>query len=270
MQIKQLKYPSDWKVRKELKKTISVVTAYDASSALLASRSNVDALLVGDSLGTTIQKKRSTIPVTLDEIIYHAWMVRRGAPDRFIIGDLPFGSYQTSERDGILSSARLMKEGEVDAVKLEGGDERTAELIRHLVRSGIPVMGHIGLTPQSYLTLGGYRVQGRNENDAIRLIEEAKRLEEAGCFALLLEYVSRPVTKKITETVSIPTIGIGSGEFASGQVLVWHDLLGLDPDFAPKHARQYANLASTIVDALNRYDDEVKTGGFPAAENGFE
>jgi 3-methyl-2-oxobutanoate hydroxymethyltransferase len=270
MQNRGLRYPADWSRRKSEQRPISVVTVYDASSAGLAAQTNVDALLVGDSLGMVVQGERSTLPVTLDQMIYHSEMARRGAPESFLIGDLPFGSYHASREQGSLSAARLMKEGGVDAVKLEGATEETLSLIRSIVEAGIPVMGHIGLTPQSYLNLGGYRVQGRDQERARSLISSARRLQEAGCFSIVLEYVQRDVAGEISQSISIPTIGIGSGPHTDGQVLVWHDLLGLDAKFSPKHAKRYANLAQTIREALNQYDSEVKEKAFPGPENSFD
>jgi len=269
MEQKKLKYPADWISRKKEGTPLSVITAYDATMAKLAALSSVDALLVGDSLGMAVQGNRSTLPVTMDEMIYHTKLVRRGAPDSFIIGDLPSGSYQTSEETGLRNAFRFMKEAGASAVKAEGSDVNTLRIIERLVKSGVPVMGHIGLLPQSYLNLGGYKIQGRSELDSKRLLEAARELESAGVFSMVLEYIVTDVAKEITDTISVPTIGIGSGIHTSGQVLVWNDALGMDPDFKGKHARRFADLDKTIIEALNRFNSEVKSRIFPGKENSF-
>jgi 3-methyl-2-oxobutanoate hydroxymethyltransferase len=269
METKKLKYPQDWIWRKQNGPPLSVITVYDATMAKLANMASVDALLVGDSLGMVVQGNTSTIPVTFDEMIYHCKLSRRGAPDSFIIGDLPFGSYQESEEKGLHNAFRMMKEAGMSAVKAEGSDVSTLRLIEKIVRSGVPVMGHIGLLPQSYLNLGGYRVQGRKEIESIKLIQAAKDLESAGVFSMVLEYIVINVAREITESISIPTIGIGSGNHTSGQVLVWHDALGLNPDFKAKHSKRFADLDKTIINSLNKYDEEVKNKIFPSDENSF-
>ena len=266
---KPLRYPADWTVRRTAGEPISVVTAYDATMAALVGASSVDALMVGDSLGMTVQGHSSTLPVTLDEMVYHSRLVRRGAPGRFIIGDLPFGSYQADVALGSAAGIRLMKESGVDAVKLEGATPHNINVIQRLVAAGVPVMGHIGLTPQSFLTLGGFRVQGRTPQGVALLVESARTLEGAGCFAIVLELVTAETAGLITDTLEIPTIGIGSGARCSGQVLVFHDLLGLQPSVRPRHAKRYADVGTDILAALNSFDREVKSGDFPTTEQAF-
>ena len=250
---KPLRFPADWVRRKSEGQKISMLTAYDASMARLLARSSVDALLIGDSLSMVIQGNTSTLPVTLDEMIYHCRMVRRGAPDLFLLGDLPFGSYNISVEQGVESGIRMMKEGHVSAVKLEGATDEHLEIVRRLHAAGVPVMGHIGLMPQSYLNTGGFRVQGRDADAAVRLKEEAQKLQEAGSFALLMELVARDLTREISQALTIPTIGIGSGVDADGQVLVINDMLGMDPGFHPRHLKIYAEVGKLIEEAANSY-----------------
>ncbi|MCB1306254.1 MAG: 3-methyl-2-oxobutanoate hydroxymethyltransferase, partial [Leptospiraceae bacterium] len=264
MSLKKLKYPSHWIEAKSQGRKIVMATCYDFSMARLLSRTNLDVLLVGDSMGTAVQGKRSTVSVTLDQIIYHAEMVRRGAPDHFLLVDLPAGSYHASVESAVNNAMRVMKETGADGLKLEGSSPFLLSAIKQIVESGIPVMGHSGLTPQSYLTAGGYRVQGKTGESLAHLKEAALQLEEAGCFGLLLELVESEAARVITESISIPTIGIGAGPHTSGQVLVYHDMLGLDPEFSPKHNRKYANLADTIIEAMNTYASDVGEGRFPA------
>ncbi len=265
----RLKYPADWIQRRENGPPISVVTAYDATMARWASASSVDAILVGDSLGMVVQGRRSTMGVTLDEMIYHARLVRRGAPDRFIIADLPFGSFQASIENGVNSAFRMMKEAESDAVKMEGADPDTLEIIRKLTESGVPVMGHLGFTPQSVLQKGGFRVQGRSPDQGESLVNQAQLLEEAGCFGLVLELVVGTVARDITESIAIPTIGIGAGPDTTGQVLVMHDLLGLDSNFHPRFVKRFADLSGAIQSALNAFHQEVQAGTFPDDSHTF-
>ncbi|MCB1170087.1 MAG: 3-methyl-2-oxobutanoate hydroxymethyltransferase [Leptospiraceae bacterium] len=264
-----LKYPSHWRKAKSEGRRISMATCYDYSMARLLSRTDIDVLLVGDSLGMVIQGQRSTVPVTVDQMIYHAEMVRRGAPEKFLLVDMPAGSYHASIESAVGNAMRIMKETGADALKLEGSSPYLVSVIQRLVDSGIPIMGHSGLTPQSVLTAGGYRVQGKTSDSAALLKEAALELQAAGCFGLLLELVEANVAAELTTTLEIPTIGIGSGPGTSGQVLVFHDLLGLDPDFTPKHTKKYADLAPTIVDAMNRFAGEVREGSFPSDQNSF-
>lgn len=267
---KSLRYPADWIRRKQAGERISVLTAYDATMARLLADSEVDALLVGDSLGMVVQGQSSTLPVTLDEMIYHCRMVRRGAPGLFLIGDLPFGSYQGGIDAGVQAGLRMMKETGADAVKLEGAAEENLTIVRRLSQAGVPVMGHIGLTPQSYLTIGGFRAQGRDEIAAARLKSEALALEAAGCFGMVLELVTAPLAVEITAQLNVPTIGIGSGAGTSGQVLVINDLLGMDDRFKARHVKCYANLGPQITAAAREYTREVHGGIFPADEHSFK
>jgi 3-methyl-2-oxobutanoate hydroxymethyltransferase len=247
---------------------IVMVTAYDAPSARLAERAGVDILLVGDSAGTTVLGGTSTVPVTMDEMLVFTRGVLRGAQRTLVVADLPFGSYQVSEDAAVANAIRMVKEGGADAVKLEGAG-RTLTRIGGIVDAGIPVMGHIGLTPQSATKLGGYRAQGRTAAAARRLVDEAIALERAGCFAIVLEAMPAVVAAGITEAVSVPTIGIGAGADCSGQVLVWHDLLGLSTGPAPRFVKAYADLSTTITDAIAAYASDVRQGAYPEARHTY-
>lgn len=250
------------------KEKIVMVTAYDAPSARMAYDAGIDVILVGDSLGNNVLGYKNTIPVTMEEMIIHVAAVRRGAPEAFIVADMPFLSYQISIEKAIENAGTFLKVG-ANAVKIEGGEE-FGDLVERLVNSGIPVMGHIGLTPQAVNRFGGYRVQGKTEGSRDYLIRSAKELEKRGAFAIVLELVVEDVAKEITESVSIPTIGIGSGKHCDGQVLVWHDLLGLNPDFSPRFSKKYVDLYSIVVEALKRFKEEVKNGVFPGEEHTFK
>lgn len=250
------------------KEKIVMVTAYDAPSARMAYDAGIDVILVGDSLGNNVLGYKNTIPVTMEEMIIHVAAVRRGAPEAFIVADMPFLSYQISIEKAIENAGTFLKVG-ANAVKIEGGEE-FGDLVERLVNSGIPVMGHIGLTPQSVNRFGGYRVQGKTEESRDYLVRSAKELEKRGAFAIVLELVVEDVAKEITESVSIPTIGIGSGKHCDGQVLVWHDLLGLNPDFSPRFSKKYVDLYSIVVEALKRFKEEVKNGVFPGEEHTFK
>ncbi|MEO8482637.1 MAG: 3-methyl-2-oxobutanoate hydroxymethyltransferase [Acidobacteriota bacterium] len=245
-----------------------IVTAYDAPSARLADGAGVDMILVGDSAGTTVLGGQSTVPVTMDEMLVFTRGVMRGATRAFVVADMPFGSYQVSEDTAVANAIRFVKEGGADAVKLEGAG-RTLTRISGIVEAGIPVMGHIGLTPQSATKLGGYRAQGRTASAARRLVDEAVALERAGCFAIVLEAMPSIVAARITEAVKIPTIGIGAGVECSGQVLVWHDLLGLSEGPVPRFVKAYADLASTIGAAIATYADEVRRGAYPETRHTY-
>lgn len=269
MNEKPLRFPGDWIRRKSEGQKISVLTAYDATMARLIAP-HADAILIGDSLAMVVQGNDSTLPVTLDEMIYHARMVRRGAGQRFLIGDLPFGSYHTDVTGGIQAGVAMMQRGQVDAVKLEGADEMTLEIVRRLTAAGVPVMGHIGLTPQSYLTIGGFRAQGRDEAVADRLRQEALALENAGCFAMVFELVTKDLSREISEELQTPSIGIGSGPGTDGQVLVINDLLGMDTAFRARHVKQYAALGKLIPEAAAAYTREVHAGEFPTDEHSFK
>lgn len=245
---------------------IALLTAYDATFARLLDRSGVDALLVGDSLGMVIQGQKNTLAVTMEQMIYHTQAVVRGSERAHIVVDLPFMSYQASSDEGLRNAGRLVKEGGAQAVKLEGGAPH-APLVERLSAIGIPVMGHLGLTPQSIHRFGGYRVQGRKHAAARQLIDDAVALEQAGAYSLVLEAVPREVAGEITTTVGIPTIGIGAGPDCDGQVLVAYDLLGLDPEFRPRFVKRYAPLGEQVERAVAAYVDEVRSGVFPADEH---
>ena len=247
---------------------IPVVTAYDYTSARLADRAGIPILLVGDSLGMVVLGYDSTIPVTMEDMVHHVKAAARGAQRAMITADLPFMSYQLDATQGLANAARLVQEGGAQAVKLEGG-ERVAEVVARIVDAGIPVMGHIGLTPQSVHGLGGYRVQGQSQAGALQLLKDSQALEQAGAFSMVLELVPAPLGRMISERLTIPTIGIGAGGGCDGQVQVLHDMLGLYTDFVPKHTKQYARLAETIEGALTQYALEVKEGSFPAEEQSF-
>ncbi len=245
---------------------IAMLTAYDATSAYLGEVVGAPMLLVGDSLGMVVQGHDLTIPVTLDHIIYHAQIVVRATSHTLVVGDLPFMSYKTSVEQAMDSAARLMREALVGAVKLEGG-AYIAPTIDRLVQSGIPVMAHIGLTPQSVNQFGGFRVQGKDKDTAERLMDDAQAVQDAGAFAVVLELVPAPLAQEITAHLKIPTIGIGAGPYCSGQVQVFHDLLGLFPSFGPRHAKKYADVGHIIQLALAEYVQEVQSGQFPTTEN---
>ncbi len=246
----------------------TMLTAYDATFARMFDEAGIDVLLVGDSLGMVIQGQDSTLPVTVDEIIYHCRAVARGAQRALVVGDLPFMSYQISAEDALRNAGRFLAEGGAQAVKLEGG-AKVAPTIRRIVEAGIPVMAHIGLTPQSVHAMGGFRVQGKTEEAARRILRDARAVEDAGAFALVLEGIPSDLAAEITETVTIPTIGIGAGPDCDAQVLVCYDLLGLTPDLRPKFVKRYAEMFEEGVEAARRYADEVKSGAFPTEEHSF-
>jgi 3-methyl-2-oxobutanoate hydroxymethyltransferase len=246
-----------------------VVTAYDATFARLLHEAGVDALLVGDSVGNVVAGFTTTLPVTLDHMIYHAGAVRRGAPDALVIVDMPFLTYQISEQQALRNCGRVVQETGAQAVKLEGGSASIARTVRAVIELGIPVMGHLGFTPQSEHTLGGPRVQGRGATAAARLFDDARRLEDAGAFSIVLELLPADVAEKITASVSIPTIGIGAGPHCSGQVLVLHDLLGLNDTFSPKFLKRYATLADDVRGAVRAFGDDVRAGTYPDADHSF-
>jgi 3-methyl-2-oxobutanoate hydroxymethyltransferase len=247
---------------------IVMVTAYDAPSARLADRAGVDVILVGDSAGTTVLGGTSTVPVTMTEMLVLSKAVMRGAAGALVVADMPFGSYQVSEESAVRNAIRLVKQTGVDAVKLEGAG-RTLTRVSGIVDAGVPVMGHIGLTPQSATMLGGYRAQGRTAAAAARLVEEARALERAGCFAIVLEAMPAVVAEQITDAVRVPTIGIGAGGACSGQVLVWHDLLGLSEGPAPRFVKAYADLKQSIEAAIRTYADEVRNGVYPETRHTY-
>ncbi|MDD3813029.1 MAG: 3-methyl-2-oxobutanoate hydroxymethyltransferase [Desulfocapsaceae bacterium] len=249
-------------------KKVTILTAYDASMAALLAGCDVDVLLVGDSLGMVVLGYDSTVPVTMEEMIHHAAAVRRGAPGAFVIGDMPFGSYQSSPRDAIINGTRFLKEAGCDAVKLEGGMEVCAT-VAAMVGAGISVMGHIGLTPQTATQLGGYKVQGRDLESARKMVAAAKGLQQAGAFGLVLECIPDQLARIISDTLSIPTIGIGAGVHCDGQVLVTHDLLGMFEKFIPSFVKTYTSLAPLIKENVTCYVEEVRRGVFPDEAHSF-
>ncbi|MEO1646912.1 MAG: 3-methyl-2-oxobutanoate hydroxymethyltransferase [Chloroflexota bacterium] len=253
---------------KNNKQPITMLTAYDLTSARIAEKAEIPMLLVGDTLGMVIQGYDSTIPVTLDHMIYHCAIVARVTERPFIVGDLPFMTYQISPEQAMQSAARLMQEGGVSAVKLEGGAS-IAPTIQRITEAGIPVMAHIGLTPQSVNQFGGFRVQGKDLESARQLVDDALAVQEAGAFAVVLELVPAKLAVHITELLDIPTIGIGAGVGCDGQVQVFHDILALFDDFVPKHTKHYANLGDAILDAMQSYRTDVEARAFPTEEHSF-
>ena len=257
---------------KESKKNgekLTMLTAYDYTTAKLLDESGVDSILVGDSLGMVVLGYDDTLSVTMEDMIHHSSAVARGAKNALVITDMPFMSYQTSVYDAVVNAGRLVKEGKAQAVKLEGGIE-FCEHIKAIVKASIPVCAHIGLTPQSINAFGGFKVQVKGKEEAQRLLDEARAVEEAGAFAVVLECVPAKLAKKISESISIPTIGIGAGAGCDGQVLVYQDMLAMYSDFKPKFVKQYAQIGSVMKDALRQYIDEVKSGAFPSEEHTFK
>lgn len=260
--------PVDVQTMKNEGKKITMLTAYDYPMALLEDRAGIDIILVGDSLGMTVLGYENTLPVTMEEMIHHTKAVNRGAKYALITGDMPFMSYNTSEREAISNAGRFMKEGGADAIKLEGG-ARVKDTARAIVNAGIPVMGHIGLTPQTISMFGGFKVQGKDAKSAQKIIDDALSLEDAGVFSVVLEAIPAPIAKKITKRLQIPTIGIGAGLHCDGQVLVIHDILGLFDRFTPKFAKCYVNLSELILKAIGSYREDVLTGAFPTEQHSF-
>ena len=258
----------DFKKYKEEGRKFSYVTGYDYTMASIINESEVEVILVGDSLGMVMLGYASTTSVTMDQMIHHIRPVVRGAPNTFIVGDMPFGSYNVSFEEAITNANRIMKEGGADCIKLEGGVEM-ADTIKMIVRAGIPVMGHIGLTPQTTSQLGGFKVQGATPESAKKLIDDAKALEKAGAFSVVLECMPSVVAKAITESISIPTLGIGAGPFVDCQVLVTQDMLGMFGDFKPKFVKCFANVRQIMIDALNQFHKESLDGTFPTEEYSF-
>jgi 3-methyl-2-oxobutanoate hydroxymethyltransferase len=254
--------------RKQAGPKLAVVTAYDATMARLLDAGGADILLVGDSLGMVVQGLPNTLPVTLDEICYHGRAVARAAQRAHVVGDMPFMTFQVSSERALQAAGEMLKRGGFEAVKLEGG-VTVAEQVHRIVGSGIPVMGHVGLTPQSVHAMGGFRVQGKGEAAAARVLQDAKALEQAGVYAIVLEGLPANLGRRITESVAVPTIGIGAGPHCDGQVLVCYDLLGMFRDFKPKFVKHYAQLGDAIVEAMHEYVSEVRSGAFPDAEHSF-
>jgi 3-methyl-2-oxobutanoate hydroxymethyltransferase len=259
---------NELKEMKQRGEKIPMLTAYDYVTAKLIDEAGVPLILVGDSLGMVILGYESTIPVTMEEMLHHTKAVARGAKKALVVGDMPFMTYHTSVADALHNAACFIQQGGAQAVKLEGG-ERAAEIVKKIVECGIPVMGHIGLTPQSAYQLGGFRVQGKTPEAALQLLKDARALEQAGAFAIVLELVPAPLAKIITQQISIPTIGIGAGSFCDGQVQVISDLLGLYTEFVPKHAKQYAKLTAIISSAVADYLTEVREGSFPTSKESY-
>jgi 3-methyl-2-oxobutanoate hydroxymethyltransferase len=249
--------------RKDKGEKIVAVTAYDVAFARLADRAGVDVVLVGDSLGMVVQGLPNTLPVTLDEMIYHCRAVSRGVASAHVVADMPFLSYQASADDGVRAAGRLLKEGGAEAVKLEGGVE-VAGLVARLVSIGIPVMGHVGMTPQSVHKFGGFKLQGRTDAQAQTILAGARALADAGAYAIVIEDVPPALAASVTQAVSVPTIGIGAGPACDGQVLVMHDLLGLNPDWSPRFARRYAELGRDAQAAFSAFAADVRSGKFPS------
>jgi 3-methyl-2-oxobutanoate hydroxymethyltransferase len=254
--------------KKEAGEKITMMTAYDCPGAQLVDQAGIDTVLVGDSLGMVVLGYDSTVPVTVDEMIHHCKAVRRGTESAFIIGDMPFMSYHVSVERAVENAGRFVKEAGCDAVKLEGGSEM-APVVEAVVRAGIPVCAHIGLTPQTATMLGGFRVQGKDAESGRAMVRSAKDLEEAGAFMIVMECIPDLLAARITRELRIPTIGIGAGADCDGQVLVYHDLVGLFERFTPKFVKQYTNLAPLIRDALVQYKTEVEQGAFPGPEHAF-
>jgi 3-methyl-2-oxobutanoate hydroxymethyltransferase len=259
---------TDLKAKKKRGEPIVMMTCYDYPSARLLEKAGVDILFIGDTLGMVVLGYDSTIPVTIEEMLHHTKAVVRGSNSAHVLADMPFMSYQASREDALRNAGRLLKEGGAQSVKLEGGVQ-VADTVRFIVDAGIPVMGHIGLTPQSINQLGGYRVQGKTRATAVRLIDDAEALERAGAYAVVLECVPAPLARTITERLTIPTIGIGAGPDCDGQVQVFHDLLGLFDDFVPKHAKRYAELGPQITEAVRAYASEVRERRFPTEKESF-
>jgi 3-methyl-2-oxobutanoate hydroxymethyltransferase len=250
-------------------KKITMLTAYDYPFAKIVDEAGVEAILVGDSLAMVVQGLENTLPVTMDEMVYHTRMVSRATERAMVIGDMPFMSYQASVEEAVRNAGRFIKEGGAQAIKIEGGSE-LAEKVYAMVRSDIPVLAHIGLTPQSIHRMGGYKVQGRTEEAKRQLIEDARTLQEAGAFGLVLEAIPLDLAKEITGTLTIPTIGIGAGPHCDGQILVLHDVIGLFERFVPKFIKRYANLKEEALKAIGEYIKEVREGDFPGEEQSFK
>jgi 3-methyl-2-oxobutanoate hydroxymethyltransferase len=260
---------SDLMAKKEQGKKITMLTAYDYPTAQMVDQAAIDTILVGDSLGMVVLGYTSTVPVSMDEMIHHTKAVTRGTKYAFVIGDMPFMSYQTGITQAIANAGRFMKEGECDAVKLEGGSE-VAHIVKAIVTAGVPVCGHIGLTPQTVTQLSGFKVQGKDAESARNLITSAKDLEKAGAFMVVMECIPDVLASKITGELHIPTIGIGAGRYCDGQVLVYHDLVGLFERFTPKFVKQYLKLGPMIIEALKGYKKDVEQGLFPGEEHTFK
>lgn len=247
---------------------IAMVTCYDYTFARLVDQVDIDVVLIGDSLGNVVQGEETTLPVTVEDVIYHTRAVVRGNESAHVVADMPFMSYQAEPAEGVRNAGRLLKEGAAQAVKIEGGEE-VAPTIERIVGAGIPVVGHLGFTPQSVHKIGGYQVQGREEEAREQLLADARALEEAGVYCLVLEMVPSGLADEVTAAVDVPTVGIGAGDGTDGQVLVLHDLLGLDASFSPRFVKRYAELEPRVVEALEAFRSEVRSGAFPDDEHAF-
>jgi 3-methyl-2-oxobutanoate hydroxymethyltransferase len=259
--------PTVLELRRKKGERLAMLTAYDFPTARLVSEAGVDLILVGDSLGMVVLGYDSTVPVTMDDMVHHTRATRRGAPQAFVIADMPFLSYATPQ-EALANAARLMKDAGADSVKVEGGVE-VVPVAEALVRAGVPVLGHVGLTPQTASALGGYKLQGKDEAQARKIVDDAVALEAAGCWGVVLELVPAPLAKLITERIGIPTIGIGAGADCDGQVLVFHDMVGLFSGFTPTFVKRYTEAGAAIRKAVERYAEEVRTGAFPAGNQSF-
>lgn len=255
-----------FKQSKQQGRKISMLTAYDYSTAKLMDEAGINAILVGDSLGNVVLGYEDTLSVTMEDMIHHGAAVARGAKNAMVVVDMPFMSYQTSVYDAVVNAGRLMKEGRASAVKLEGGKEVCPQ-VKAVTEAGIPVMGHLGLTPQSINALGGHRVQGKTQQAAQKLLDDARTLQEAGAFAVVLECVPERLADKVTKELEIPTIGIGAGSGCDGQVLVYQDMLGMFSDFTPKFVKKFANVGQVMKEAFKSYIDEIQQGNFPSQEH---
>lgn len=264
-----IKNINDFLKAKKEKTPVTMITCYDYSFARIINESDIDVILVGDSLGNVIAGYDTTLPVTVDQMIYHSSIVRRGAPDKFIVTDLPFMSYHISIEDTLRNCGRIMKETGSNAVKLEGGED-FSPAVKAIVKASIPVMGHLGLTPQSVHKLGGYSVQGREEDVRNQIISDALKLEDSGVFSIVLEMVPEPLAEEVSKRVDVPVIGIGAGRYCDGQVLVMNDMLGLNSNFSPRFLKKYADFHQSALDAFNSYNHEVKKRKFPEEKHVFK
>jgi len=258
----------DLQQKKSDGKPITMLTAYDYPGATLVDEAGIDIILVGDSLAMTVLGYPDTVAITVDEMLHHCKAVARGAQHALLVGDMPFMSYQINRTEAIRNAGRFLKEAQMDAVKLEGGGD-VVETIRSIVKAGIPVMGHLGLTPQTATMLGGYKIQAKTAQTAQSLLDDALALQDAGCFAIVIEAIPADVGAFVSARLKIPTIGIGAGQKCDGQVLVFHDVLGIFDKFTPKFVKQYANLRQPIVEAFKAYANDVESGAFPANEHSF-
>lgn len=266
--VKKVTVP-DLRARKGAGPSIAMVTAYDFTMARLMDEAGVDVILVGDSLGMVVQGLSTTLPVTLEEVAYHGRAVARASARAHVVGDMPFMSYQVSPEQAVASAGKLVKDGAFEAVKLEGGDE-IAEHVRRIVRAGVPVMGHVGLLPQSVHAMGGFKMQGRGGEAAAKIVADARAVADAGAYAIVLEAIPPDLARQVTAAVGVPTIGIGAGAGCDGQVLVCTDLLGMSRGHAPRFTKRFAEIGDAIVEAGARYVAEVRAGAFPSAEHAFK